>query len=169
MAGRGPSMWEDGRCGPNQGNTAGESRERVAHGGQVRGAHAGGRRHEEREYYVRMRDAWIGLATRCRFFDLPDGAGSRDRVADHGSTAFPRSGNESLTRLQGTAMHSLSRCPAFRSAPGPCEQPCAGCRSAPDPDRSSRSRAARRLHQQTRWGRWQPVPVGVGDGNAALS
>jgi hypothetical protein len=29
--------------------------------------------HEEREYYVRMRDAWIGLANRCQFFDLPNG------------------------------------------------------------------------------------------------
>jgi hypothetical protein len=28
--------------------------------------------HEEREYYVRMRDAWIGLANRCELFDLPD-------------------------------------------------------------------------------------------------
>jgi len=26
---------------------------------------------EEREYYIRMRDAWIGLANRCQF-DLPD-------------------------------------------------------------------------------------------------
>jgi hypothetical protein len=29
--------------------------------------------HEERQYYVRMRDAWIGLANRCQFFDLPNG------------------------------------------------------------------------------------------------
>jgi hypothetical protein len=28
--------------------------------------------HEEREYYVRMRDAWIGLANRCELFDPPD-------------------------------------------------------------------------------------------------
>jgi len=27
---------------------------------------------EEREYYVKMRDAWIGLGNRCQFFDLPD-------------------------------------------------------------------------------------------------
>jgi hypothetical protein len=27
---------------------------------------------EEREYYVRMRDAWIGLANRSEFLDLPD-------------------------------------------------------------------------------------------------
>src|SRR5262245_2019488 len=27
---------------------------------------------EEREYYVRMRDAWIGMADRCEFLDLPD-------------------------------------------------------------------------------------------------
>ena len=26
---------------------------------------------EEREYYIRMRDAWIGLANRCEFLDLP--------------------------------------------------------------------------------------------------
>ena len=26
---------------------------------------------EEREYYIRMRDAWIGLANRCQFLDLP--------------------------------------------------------------------------------------------------
>ena len=29
-------------------------------------------RHEEREYYVKMRDAWIGLGNRCQFFDLPN-------------------------------------------------------------------------------------------------
>jgi hypothetical protein len=34
--------------------------------------------HEEREYYVKMRDAWIGLGNRCQFFDLPnDGKRSR--------------------------------------------------------------------------------------------
>ena len=27
---------------------------------------------EEREYYIRMRDAWITLANRCEPFDLPD-------------------------------------------------------------------------------------------------
>ena len=27
---------------------------------------------EEREYYIKMRDAWIGLGNRCQFFDLPD-------------------------------------------------------------------------------------------------
>jgi hypothetical protein len=26
----------------------------------------------EREYYVRMRNAWITLADRCEFFNLPD-------------------------------------------------------------------------------------------------
>lgn len=26
---------------------------------------------DEREYYIRMRDAWIGLANRCVFLDLP--------------------------------------------------------------------------------------------------
>jgi hypothetical protein len=41
--------------------------------------------HEEREYYVRMRDAWIGLANRCELFNLPDGGrqsrrSSRPRV-----------------------------------------------------------------------------------------
>ena len=34
--------------------------------------------HEEREYYVKMRDAWIGLGNRCQFFDLP---GDRPTVA----------------------------------------------------------------------------------------
>ena len=29
---------------------------------------------EERQYYVKMRDAWIGLANRCQFFDPPNGA-----------------------------------------------------------------------------------------------
>jgi hypothetical protein len=27
---------------------------------------------EEREHYARMRDAWITLAKRCEFFDVPD-------------------------------------------------------------------------------------------------
>jgi hypothetical protein len=27
---------------------------------------------EEREYYVRMRDAWITLANRCEFHDISD-------------------------------------------------------------------------------------------------
>jgi hypothetical protein len=27
---------------------------------------------EEREYYARMRDAWITLANRCEFLDVPD-------------------------------------------------------------------------------------------------
>src|SRR5262245_9740268 len=27
---------------------------------------------EEREYYIRMRDVWIGLANRCQFLDLPE-------------------------------------------------------------------------------------------------
>src|SRR5262245_50034667 len=27
---------------------------------------------EEREYYIRMRDAWIGLANRCEFLVLPE-------------------------------------------------------------------------------------------------
>jgi hypothetical protein len=27
---------------------------------------------EEREYFMRMRDAWITLANRCEPFDLPD-------------------------------------------------------------------------------------------------
>ena len=27
---------------------------------------------EEREYFVRMRDAWITLANRCEFLDVPD-------------------------------------------------------------------------------------------------
>jgi hypothetical protein len=27
---------------------------------------------EEREYFTRMRDAWIALAKRCEPFDLPD-------------------------------------------------------------------------------------------------
>jgi hypothetical protein len=27
---------------------------------------------EEREYYTRMRDAWITLANRCEFLDVPD-------------------------------------------------------------------------------------------------
>jgi len=40
---------------------------------------------EERQYYVGMRDAWIGLANRCQFFDLADNSrqsrpGSRPRV-----------------------------------------------------------------------------------------
>ena len=29
----------------------------------------------EREYYVRMRNAWITLANRCEFFNLPDVTG----------------------------------------------------------------------------------------------
>jgi hypothetical protein len=27
---------------------------------------------QEREYFVRMRDAWITLANRCEFIDFPD-------------------------------------------------------------------------------------------------
>jgi hypothetical protein len=27
---------------------------------------------EEREYFARMRDAWITLANRCEFIDFPD-------------------------------------------------------------------------------------------------
>jgi hypothetical protein len=27
---------------------------------------------QEREYYVRMRDAWITLANRCEFIEFPD-------------------------------------------------------------------------------------------------
>jgi hypothetical protein len=27
---------------------------------------------EEREYFARMRDAWITLANRCEFLDVPD-------------------------------------------------------------------------------------------------
>jgi hypothetical protein len=27
---------------------------------------------EEREYYIKMRDAWIGLGNRCQFLDLPE-------------------------------------------------------------------------------------------------
>jgi hypothetical protein len=34
---------------------------------------------EEREYYVRMRDAWIGLANRCELFDPPD-SGRQSRL-----------------------------------------------------------------------------------------
>ena len=30
---------------------------------------------EEREYYTRMRDAWITLANRCEFFYTPDDFG----------------------------------------------------------------------------------------------
>ena len=26
---------------------------------------------DEREYYIRIRDAWIGLANRCEFLDVP--------------------------------------------------------------------------------------------------
>jgi hypothetical protein len=29
----------------------------------------------EREYYVRMRDAWITLANRCEFYNVPDVTG----------------------------------------------------------------------------------------------
>ena len=29
---------------------------------------------DEREYYIKMRDAWIGLANRCQFLDLPETA-----------------------------------------------------------------------------------------------
>jgi hypothetical protein len=54
--------------------------------------------HEEREYYVKMRDAWIGLGNRCQFFDLPD---ARRAVAPTGRTpggkAFRHPVNESLT------------------------------------------------------------------------
>jgi hypothetical protein len=99
--------------------------------------------------------------------------------ADRGNFATPATGrqacvadSESLSRLSPhTDLSRASRSPrrSFSSGPRPCEQPCAGCRSVPDPDLSSRSRSGRRLHPRMQWGRWQPLRMGVGDGNAALS
>jgi hypothetical protein len=37
---------------------------------------------EEREHFVRMRDAWITLANRCEFFPISDvAAGEQDSVS----------------------------------------------------------------------------------------
>jgi len=48
---------------------------------------------EERAYYIRMRDAWISLANRCEFFDLPD-----DRHAAASEQRTPRA-RRSVSRL----------------------------------------------------------------------
>jgi hypothetical protein len=67
---------------------------------------------------------------------------------------------------QNTRVDGLwSTGPGFRSGPRPCGQLV--CRSAPDPDRSSRSRSDHRLQPHWRWGR--RVPIGAADGNSALS
>ena len=57
--------------------------------------------------------------------------------------------------------------PGFSSGPRPCGQLCGGCRSAPDPDRSSRSQSDHPPQPRGRWGRG--LPIGAGDGNTALS
>src|SRR5262245_60832817 len=42
---------------------------------------------EEREYYIKMRDAWIGLANRCQFHLPDDHRAGRERVANPDGTA----------------------------------------------------------------------------------
>ena len=44
---------------------------------------------EEREYYIKMRDAWIGLGNRCQFLDLPE-ITKRERVANPDGRRFRR-------------------------------------------------------------------------------
>ena len=39
---------------------------------------------EEREHYIRMRDAWIGLANRCQFLDLPKRPRANSKTRWHG-------------------------------------------------------------------------------------
>ena len=55
---------------------------------------------EEREYYIRMRDAWIGLANRCQFLDLPE-ISKRPRASSkpHGGRS-----RRSIRRLMSSAV-----------------------------------------------------------------
>jgi hypothetical protein len=44
----------------------------MGNGRQVRNADRGSGDPHEREYYTRLRDAWITLAKRCEFFSFSD-------------------------------------------------------------------------------------------------
>jgi hypothetical protein len=44
----------------------------MENGRKVRSADRGSGRPHEREYYARLRDAWITLAKRCEFFSISD-------------------------------------------------------------------------------------------------
>ena len=48
---------------------------------------------EERDYYIRSRDAWIGLANRCKFLDLPDGQASATASEQQASLTRRRLGS----------------------------------------------------------------------------
>src|SRR5262245_59722689 len=43
---------------------------------------------EEREYYIKMRDAWIGLGNRCQFLELPE-ITKRPRASSNPTTDGP--------------------------------------------------------------------------------
>jgi len=73
LIGWGPSMPEDGRMRPKTNESwriKAESAWRTAARCATLAQEADEK--EERDYYIRMRDAWIGLANRCEFLDLPD-------------------------------------------------------------------------------------------------